>query len=304
MRFVLSERTAMKNESKSMCGIEIEICCGSVDDAVAAEQGGANRVELCSALFLGGLTPSMGAILEAKSRLSIPVIVMVRPRPSGFCYTSIEMEVMARDTENAIKAGADGVVFGILKEDSTVDSERCRRILDLIGDRQAVFHRAFDVAPDPFRALDELIALGVRRVLTSGQRSTAPQGANLIKRLIGYSRGRIEILPGGGIRLQTVNDLIEKTGCKQVHMTAFRPLYDASSSARPAVTFNGQLLPSESSYEGTDNSLVEGIVREIESRNAINGSTVPADFSEDRARGDLSLSKPAAKRENRAGVRF
>ncbi len=266
-RIVLSGRIRMKNGSKNMGRILLEICCGAVDDAVAAEQGGANRIELCSALFLGGLTPSTGAICEAKSRLTIPVMVMMRPRSSGFCYSPIEMDVMVRDIENAVRAGADGIVFGILKEDSTVDVERCRSIRDLIGDRQAVFHRAFDVTPDPFRALDELISLGVTRVLTSGQQSAAPEGADLIKRLIDYSRGKIEILPGGGIRVQTVKDLVEKTGCKQVHMTAFRPRHDTSASARPAVTFNGQLLPAESSYEVTDSNLVERIVREIESRN-------------------------------------
>jgi len=259
-----------------MCGIELEICCGSVDDAVAAQQGGANRVELCSAMFLGGLTPSMGAILEAKSRLRIPVMAMVRPRPSGFCYSGIETEVMARDAESAVKAGADGIVFGILKEDGTIDSQRCRRIRDRIGDRQAVFHRAFDLTPDPFRALDELIGLGFTRVLTSGQQSAAPQGADLIKRLIDHARGRIEILPGGGIRLRTVKELIEKTGCTQVHMTAFHERYDASSTARPEVTFNGRSLPSESCYEETDQGLVRRIVSEVAGRNVADGTTASA----------------------------
>lgn len=263
---VLGGRTGMNNKNRSR--IELEICCGSVDDAIAAEEGGASRVELCSALFLGGLTPSMGAILEAKSRLNIPVMGMIRPRPSGFCYSHTEMDVMVRDTESAVQAGVDGIVFGILMEDGTVDVERCRRIRDLTGDRQTVFHRAFDVAPDPFRALDELIEMGITRVLTSGQQSSAPEGADLIKRLIDYSHGRIEILPGGGIRVQTVRALMDKTGCTQVHMTAPRSLCDPSLSGRPAVTFNGQLVPSESSYEMTDSSLVERIVNEIDSRNA------------------------------------
>lgn len=249
-----------------MCRIELEICCGSVDDAVAAEKGGANRVEFCSALFLGGLTPSVGAILEAKSRLTIPVMAMIRPRSSGFCYSSIDMDVMVRDTESAVKAGADGIVFGILKEDGTVDIERCRRIRDLAGDRQVVFHRAIDVTPDPFRALDELIDMGITRVLTSGQQSTALEGAELIKKLIDYSRGRVEILPGGGIRVQTVKELVEKTGAMQVHMTASRTQFDTSGAGNPAVIFNGQTIPAENSYEVTDTILVEQIVKEIRNR--------------------------------------
>jgi len=182
--------------------ILVEICCGSLEDALEAERGGADRVELCSALFLGGLTPSLGTIMEAKARLKIPIMVMIRPRGGGFCYTKSEMAVMERDTVLAAEQGAEGMVFGILNADGSIDEERCKRLRKLIGDRQAVFHRAFDVTPDPFRSLDQLVALGFTRVLTSGQEDTVPEGAQLIKRLIGYAGDRIEILPGGGITTQ------------------------------------------------------------------------------------------------------
>lgn len=248
-----------------MSNIILEICCASVADAVEAEKGGADRVELCSALYVGGLTPSIGLILEAKARLTIPVMAMVRPRPAGFCYTPTEMDVMIRDTEAALNAGADGIVFGTLHSDGTVDVERSRRICDLIGRRESVFHRAFDVTPDPFRALDELIDLGITRVLTSGQRSGAPEGADLIKRLIDHARDRIEILPGAGIRVQMIQNLVKKTGCRQVHMTAFRSERDSSTGARTEVTFNGSVLPVEDRYEVTDTKLVQQIVREIRS---------------------------------------
>ena len=186
---------------QTMQRILLEICCGSLDDALEAERGGADRVELCSALFLGGLTPSLGTVIEAKARLKIPIIVMVRPRGAGFCYTEPELAAMERDTALAVEHGADGIVFGVLNQDGTIDEGHCKQIRRLIGDRQAIFHRAFDVTPDPFRALDQMVHLGITRVLTSGQEDSVAEGAPLIKRLIDYAGDRIEILPGGGIQL-------------------------------------------------------------------------------------------------------
>jgi len=178
--------------------ILIEVCCGSIDDAVEAQRGGADRVELNSAIFLGGLTPSPGSIIEAKKRLNVPVMVMIRPRAGGFCYTQAEMEVMRHDAKLAVEYGADGLVFGILTPDGSVDTERCKWIIELAGGRQTVFHRAFDVTPDPLKVLDQLVDLGFTRVLTSGQEKTAPEGIELIRRLIVHAGDRIEILPGCG----------------------------------------------------------------------------------------------------------
>jgi copper homeostasis protein len=244
-------------------GILLEICCGSLEDALEAEQGGADRVELSSALFLGGLTPSLGTIIEAKARLKIPIMVMIRPRAGGFCYTQPEMAVMERDTLLAGERGADGIVFGILNADGSIDEERCRRIRKLIGDRQAVFHRAFDVTPDPFRSLDQLVELGFTRVLTSGQEDTAPEGTSLIKRLIEYANHRIEILPGGGIKPNSLRQVVESTGCKQVHLAAFKTQPDTSVRGRPFVTFGGALYPPEDQYQLADRHLVERIVRTL-----------------------------------------
>jgi len=241
----------------------VEICCGSLEDALEAERGGADRVELCSALFLGGLTPSLGTIMEAKARLKIPIMVMIRPRGGGFCYTKSEMAVMERDTALAAEQGAEGMVFGILNADGSIDEERCKRLRKLIGDRQAVFHRAFDVTPDPFRSLDQLVALGFTRVLTSGQEDTVPEGAHLIKRLIEYAGARIEILPGGGIKPLSLRQVVEATGCKQVHLTAFKTQSDTSVRGRPFVTFGGALYPAEDQYQVADRYLVERIVRTL-----------------------------------------
>ena len=242
-----------------MKNILLEICCGSIDDAIQAEKGGADRVELCSALFLGGLTPSIGTIQEAKRRLKIPVMVMVRPRGGGFCYSEAEMATMERDVEAAIDSGADGVVFGVLESDGRIDVRRAKRIRQLIGKRQAVFHRAFDVTPAPFRALEQLVDLGITRILTSGQRDTVREGVELIAELVERAGKRIEILPGGGIRVFDVREIVERTGCRQVHMTAWRTARDSSTEARPEVTFGGALRPAEDSYEVADAKLVKKI---------------------------------------------
>jgi copper homeostasis protein len=244
----------------------LEICCGSIDDAIQSEAGGADRVELCSALFLGGLTPSIGTLQEAKKRLKIPVIAMVRPRAGGFCYSDAEFLTMQRDAEAAIDAGADGVVFGILREDGRVDQRRTRLIRRTIGKRQAVFHRAFDVTPKPFDALEELIDLGITRVLTSGQKDTAPEGVELIAKLIERAGKRIEILPGGGIRPYHVNDIVKRTRSRQIHMTAWGKVQDRSTHANRDVTFGGALQPAEDLYDRTDARLVKEIVKGLRKR--------------------------------------
>ena len=213
-------------------------------------------------MFLGGLTPSIGSLIEAKQRLKIPVMAMDRPRQAGFCYSATEFAVMERDADLLLEHGADGIVFGILNSDGTVDTARSRMIRNRIGKRQAVFHRAFDVTPDPFRALEELIDLGITRVLTSGQRNGAPEGSTLIKQLIDRARGRIEVLPGAGIGLDNVRDLVTTTGCTQVHMTAFNDRRDTSTQANPQIKFGSALMPDEAAYELTD----AGFVREVKKR--------------------------------------
>jgi copper homeostasis protein len=243
--------------------VQLEICCGSLDDAVEAGAGGADRVELCSALFLGGLTPSYGALVEAKQRLSIPVIFMARPRGGGFCYTATEMAAMERDTEMAVAHGADGVVFGILEPDGRVDIARTRRLRSLVGSREAVFHRAFDVTPDPFRAVDELVDLGITRILTSGQCDTVWEGLPLIARLVEYAGDRVQIMPGGGIKPHHVDDVIAKTGCRHIHVAVWKSQRDESTRLRPEVFFGGALYPPEDRYDVTDRAIVADMARRV-----------------------------------------
>ncbi|MEA3225454.1 MAG: copper homeostasis protein CutC [Planctomycetota bacterium] len=239
--------------------ILIEVCCGSTDDAIEAERGGAGRVELNSSLFFGGLTPSLGSVIEAKKRLSIPVIVMIRPRGGGFCYTEAEMATMLHDARLAIEHGADGLAFGILTQDGSIDKDRCRQIVELAGGKEAIFHRAFDVTPDPLKALDQLVGLGFTRILTSGQEKSAPEGAELIKELISCAGDRIEILPGGGIRQHNIRAILEQTGAKQVHLSAFEQRFDGSVHNRPHITFGGALRPPEDRYDVVDRNAIRSI---------------------------------------------
>jgi copper homeostasis protein len=248
-----------------MAHVVLEICCGSIDDAIEAEKGGADRVELCSALFLGGLTPSLGTIQEAKRRLKIPVMVMVRPRSGGFAYSEAEFASMERDAEAAVGNGAEGVVFGILQSDGKIDIPRCRRIRQLIGERQAVFHRAFDVTPDPYEGLEQLVDLGFTRVLTSGQKDSVPEGVELIKQLIARAADRIEVLPGGGIQAWNLKEIVERIGCRQVHLTAWGTVRDTSTQARPTITFGGALYPPEDRYQVTDAKLVRQLATMLKS---------------------------------------
>jgi copper homeostasis protein len=239
--------------------ILIEVCCGSVDDAVEAEKGGADRVELNSAIFLGGLTPSLGSIIEAKKRLNIPIMVMIRPRAGGFCYSKAEMAVMQHDVKLAVEHDVDGLVFGILTPDGEVDAERCKRIIELARGRQAVFHRAFDVTPDPLKSLDQLVDLGFSRVLTSGQEKTAPEGVELIRKLIVHAGDRIEILPGSGLRPHNIRAFVEQTKVKQVHLSAFSQRLDSSMQHRPHITFGGALRPPEDRYDLIDHNIIQSI---------------------------------------------
>jgi len=241
----------------------LEICCGSIDDARQAQAGGAQRIELCSALFLGGLTPSIGTLQYARRQLSIPIMAMVRPRGGGFRYTDAEFATMEYDAEVFIAKGADGLVFGILKADGSIDVARTKRLREIAGNKQTVFHRAFDVTPDPFRALDELVNLGITRILTSGQQETVPEGAELIRQLIEYAGSRIEILPGGGIRPYNVADVVARTGCAGVHLTAFKTVSDPSTQRHPNVTFGGSLQPPEDSFVMTDAALVRQIAEKL-----------------------------------------
>jgi len=200
----------------------LEIAANSVASALAAQEGGAGRVELCTALELGGLTPSHAQIALAREHLRIPLYVLIRPRAGDFLYNDIECEVMLRDIEACVALGCDGVVLGALDADGEVDMPRCRALVSAAGNVGVTFHRAFDLARDPFSSLGDLIELGCERVLTSGGRPTAIEGAELIRQLVELSTGRIVVMPGAGVDAGCIGKLREMTGANEFHASAKR----------------------------------------------------------------------------------
>lgn len=242
-------------ESVLMARVLLEIIASTVNDCLAAESGGADRIELCAAITTGGLTPSLGTLIEAKKRVRIPIMAMVRPRAGGFCYSEEEFATMRRDAALLAEHGADGIVVGILDSDGTVDTARCGKLVEIANGRQIVFHRAYDAVPDGGRGLDQLIDLGFTRVLTAGQKKTAFDGRNRLRELIVQAQDRIEVLPGGGVRPHNVGDIVADTGCTQVHLTAFSARCDPSMSNSP-ITFGSIPGSPASSYECVDRDIV------------------------------------------------
>ena len=197
----------------------VEICTGSYADCMAAFHGGAERVELNSALSVGGLTASVAVLRRVKKETTLKVICMVRPRAGGFCYDEAETKIMMEEARLLLENGADGIAFGFLHADGTVHRERTLQMSELIHTfgKEAVFHRAFDVTKDPFQAMEVLLSCKIDRLLTSGQRAKAMQGAELIAQLQDRFGDRIEILAGSGVNAQNAGELLARTGIRQVH---------------------------------------------------------------------------------------
>ncbi len=196
----------------------LEICVDSLDSALAAQRGGANRVELCSNLHEGGVTPSAGLIAVARREISIALHVMIRPRGGEFLYTPEEIEAMKRDIDITKQARADGVVLGILDAQGNVDVSRTSELVERARPLSVTFHRAFDLAPDLFAALEDVMRAGAHRVLTSGGESKAEDALPTLAALVEKSAGRIAILVGGGIRDHNVKRIVQATGAREVHV--------------------------------------------------------------------------------------
>ena len=199
----------------------IEVCCGSFEDAMMASECGIKRVELNSALSLGGLTPSLGSLIMIKQYSDIEIVSMVRARAGGFCYTNYQYEQMLENLKLLLAYGTDGVSFGFLNEDRTIDKNRCQEFLENVKNegRKATFHRAFDCTRDPYEAIETLIDLGFDRLLTSGQEATAEEGIHLLADLQKKYGNQIEIIAGCGVNENNAQKIIDKTGIKQLHST-------------------------------------------------------------------------------------
>lgn len=198
--------------------VAVEVCVDSVASARAAEQGGGARIELCSSLIEGGVTPSAGLIEMTRAAVSVALHVMIRPRAGDFCYAADEFETMQRDIARARQLGANGVVFGILGGDGNIDISRTRQLVDAARPLEVTFHRAFDMTADLFRALEDVCATKADRILTSGGQPTALLGSETIAQLVKRARRRIVIMPGSGIKPENARRLVEQTGVAEIHV--------------------------------------------------------------------------------------
>ena len=238
----------------------IEICLESVESVIAAEKGGADRVELCSDLFEGGLTPTIGTVKTALKKSNIKINAMIRPRGGDFCYSDEEFEVMKEDIKAFKETGINGIVFGILTPEGDVDVKRSKEIIELARPLAVTFHRAFDMTRDPYKRLEELIELGVDRVLTSGQEATVPEGADLLEELVQIAGDRIIVMPGCGITERNFPKLRDKIKAKEYHI--YLP-YETTSKMKfhPGHIYMGGLLrQSEFTITHTSSSRVSDVM--------------------------------------------
>jgi len=202
----------------------IEIVVYNIESALRAQEGGADRIELCDNPGEGGTTPSFGTIESVRQNVNLDVFVMIRPRGGDFHYSNYEFHCMKRDIDQCQKLSADGVVFGILNADGTLDKKRCKELIDRARPMKVTCHRAFDMTRDPFQALEDCIEVGFDRILTSGHQTAASKGTLLIAELIKKANSRIAIMPGSGVNEETVEKIVSETGAKEIHFsaTAFR----------------------------------------------------------------------------------
>lgn len=198
----------------------LEICAGSVESAIAARNGGAARIELCSALEIGGVTPSVGIITEARKIKGLILNVIIRPRGGDFLYNEYEIACMEEDIRTCKEIGADGIVIGALTAQGDIDKECCRRLISAAEGMSVTFHRAFDMCRAPRQALEDIISLGCHRLLTSGQRPSAVEGIPLIKELVELANERIIIMPGCGVNSSNALHILQSTGATEIHASA------------------------------------------------------------------------------------
>lgn len=205
----------------------LEICCGSIEDVITAVEAGADRIELCSALDAGGLTASYGTTKTALETASgkTKIVNIIRPREGGFVYTNAEYQVALNDAKTMLELGADGIVFGFLDENSDIDIAKTQEFVNLADNKETCFHRAFDEVRDWRKAIDQLVELGVNRILTSAQRTSVLDGLDILKEMQEYSNGRIQIMAGAGVIPEKIDEIIKVSGVENIHGTFSKKVY-------------------------------------------------------------------------------
>jgi len=240
--------------------ILVEACVDSVDSAIAAEAGGAHRIELCAALREGGLTPSAGTIAVTRQRTTIDIQVMIRPRGGDFLYSDTEFASMQRDIEMTKRLGSNGVVFGLLTPNGKVDVRRTEQLTEQARPMAVTFHRAFDMASKPTRSLEALVGLHIERVLTSGQRATAVEGIELLRKLVTQAGDRIVVMPGGSIDERSLPKILGATGAREIHVTGTKKIDSAMTFRNPDCYMGIEPDSSEFSMSITDAERIRTLV--------------------------------------------
>jgi len=229
----------------------IEICTNSVQSAINAQKAGAQRVELCAELSIGGVTPSAATIQLTRKYLNIDVFVLIRPRGGDFCYTDVEFETIKTDIEFCKSVGCDGVVIGILNTDGSIDLARMTELIEIARPMEVTFHRAFDICKNPLEALEQLIDLGVDRILTSGQQNKAIEGVELLEKLVKQANNRIKIMAGSGVNDDNVLHF-QKIGIQEIH-------FSASTVLRSQMTFQHKEVQLENTVYHLTESNIEKV---------------------------------------------
>ena len=222
---------------------KFEICANSVASCIAAQEGGADRVELCAGIPEGGTTPSFGMIWNARESIDIALNVIIRPRGGDFLYNESELAEMLFDISAAKELGVDGLVFGCLNPDGSVDMENMALLMEAAGDTPVTFHRAFDHTSDPFKALEDIISLGCRRILTSGCRPTAMEGAEMLAQLVEKAGDRIIIMPGCGVNESNIAEIARLSGAREVHFSARESVESSMVFRNPKVAMGSEEDP-------------------------------------------------------------
>jgi copper homeostasis protein len=241
----------------------IEIVVYNIESALNAQAGGADRIELCDNPSEGGTTPSFGMIEQVFKQLHIQVFVMIRPRGGDFIYSDSEFEVMKRDIEVCKQLKVDGIVFGILDEDGRIDKNRCKELIEFSRPLGVTCHRAFDITRDAYEALEDCIAAGFDRILTSGRQASASEGRDLIHELVKHGGKEISIMPGAGVNEENVLQLVKETGVNEIHFSAKRFIQSKNLRHNPSISFI-DALPTDSGKFITDSETIQKIKKLLE----------------------------------------
>ncbi|MFC1545411.1 copper homeostasis protein CutC [Gemmatimonadota bacterium] len=240
-----------------------EVCIDSLAGALAASTGGADRVELCSGLVEGGITPGPGLIRHTVERAGIDCVVLIRPRGGDFLYSGDELLIMEDDIRTVKDTGAHGIATGVLTAEGKVDEDVMSRLIEAARPMEVTFHRAFDMTREPFEALDTLIGLGIDRVLTSGQGRSVLDTLDMIANLVTHADGRITVMPGGGVREDNIREVLERTGAGEVHFTAFSRRESAMEYRNRRPMMGGDSVPGEYERIVTDVERVRAFLQAV-----------------------------------------